>query len=239
MKTGESKFTKKAEEIKTVSLQSALDTVKQLEIKLTKFAQTHHKAIQTDPAFRHKFLSMCAPLGVDPLTTKKSFWSFLNMGDFYHELAVKVAEVCYAYRSRNGGIMSIKEVQGVLVGRGTKFRLNEVVSKYNEQDIIVAIGKLQKLGSGFRTVTVGNSIMVVSVPTELDNDHVQVIQLAQDVAEGITVDMVGEMTGWNEDRVKRALDLLLAEGMAWLDLYDGKEFFWFPSVWKDSLVEEM
>ena len=38
---------------------------------------------------------MCAPLGVDPLqASKKSFWSqLLGMGDFYHELAVKVAEV--------------------------------------------------------------------------------------------------------------------------------------------------
>ena len=57
------KYTKKAEEIKEVSLQSALVTVKQLEVKLTQFAKTHHNAIQQDPAFRHKFLSMCAPLG--------------------------------------------------------------------------------------------------------------------------------------------------------------------------------
>ena len=42
-----------------------------------------------------RFLQMCAPLGVDPLqASKKSFWSqLLGMGDFYHELAVKVAEV--------------------------------------------------------------------------------------------------------------------------------------------------
>ena len=160
------------------------------------------------------------------------------MGDFYHELAVKVAEVCYAYRSRNGGIMSIKEVQGVLVRRATKFRLNEGVSKYNEEDIIVAIDKLKQLGSGFRTVKVGNSVMVVSVPTELDNDHVHVIQLAQDVAQGITVDMVEDITDWDRDRVKRALDLLLAEGMAWIDHHDEKELYWFPSVWKDSLAAE-
>jgi ESCRT-II complex subunit VPS22 len=217
---------------------TTVETVKQLEEKLTTFAKTHHKAIATDPAFRQKFLSMCAPLGVDPLTSKKSFWSFLNMGDFYHELAVKVAEVCYAYRSKNGGIMSIKEVQGVLVSRGTKFRLNKVVSKYNEEDIIVAIEKLKQLGSGFRTVKVGNSVMVVSVPTELDNDHVHVIQVAQDVAQGITVEMVEGITGWDRDRVKRALDLLLAEGMAWIDHYNGEELYWFPSVWKDAMAPD-
>eukprot|EP01083_Nonionella_stella_P234436 825262_1 len=254
------KYTKKAEEIKEVSLQSAVSTVKQLEVKLTEFAKTHHKAIQQDPAFRHKFLSMCAPLGVDPLTSKKSFWSFLNMGDFYHELAVKVAEVCYAYKSKNGGIMALKEVRRVLNTRGTKFKLNANANvkrkgnhakgsdsstgsgKYSEDDIIVAIGKLSKLGSGFRTVLVGSTLMVLSVPTELDNDHVQVIQCAQTVfaerQEGISFDLVRDMTQWNDDRVKRALDLLLAEGMAWLDRFNGYEFYWFPSVWKEGMSEQ-
>ena len=106
--------------MKAISLQSALDTVESLEIKLTDFAKKHQTEIQNDPVFRQRyvqcalvsvrkpcniaktylcwicrFLQMCAPLGVDPLqASKKSFWSqLLGMGDFYHELAVKVAEV--------------------------------------------------------------------------------------------------------------------------------------------------
>jgi len=77
--------------------------------------------------------------------------------------------------------------------------------------------------------------MVISVPTELDNDHVQVIQLAQDISGGVTVDMVEDMTGWNRDRARRAMDLLLAEGMAWVDKFEGLEFYWFPSVWKETI----
>lgn len=86
---------KKADEMKAISLQSALDTVESLEIKLTDFAKKHQNEIQNDPVFRQRFLQMCAPLGVDPLqASKKSFWGqLLGMGDFYHELAVKVAEV--------------------------------------------------------------------------------------------------------------------------------------------------
>jgi hypothetical protein len=84
--------------------------------------------------------------------------------------------------------------------------------------------------------------MVLSVPTELDNDHVQVIQCAQTVfaerQEGISFDLVRDMTQWNDDRVKRALDLLLAEGMAWLDRFNGYEFYWFPSVWKEGMSEQ-
>jgi len=49
---------------------------------------------------------MCVPLGVDPLSTSKSFWgAMLGLGEFYYELSVKVAEVCIASRSRNGGII--------------------------------------------------------------------------------------------------------------------------------------
>ena len=44
--------------------------------------------------------------GVDPLSAEKGFWgSMLGIGEFYYELSVKVAEVCLASRSRNGGII--------------------------------------------------------------------------------------------------------------------------------------
>jgi len=77
----------KADEMKAMSIQSAMDTVRSLETKLTEFADKHRSEIQNDPAFRHQFLQMCAPLGVDPLLSKKSFWNgVLGMGDFYYEL---------------------------------------------------------------------------------------------------------------------------------------------------------
>lgn len=96
----------KADELKASDLASAIETIKKLEEKLTDFAKTHKYAIQHDPEFRAKFLEMCVPLGVDPLSTSKSFWgAMLGLGEFYNELSVKVAEVCIASRSRNGGII--------------------------------------------------------------------------------------------------------------------------------------
>ena len=83
-----------------------METVEKLEVKLAEFAKTHKHAIQHDPAFRARFLDMCAPLGVDPLSAEKGFWGgVLGIGEFYYELSVKVAEVCLASRSRNGGII--------------------------------------------------------------------------------------------------------------------------------------
>mmetsp|Transcript_13812 Transcript_13812/g.17428 ORF Transcript_13812/g.17428 Transcript_13812/m.17428 type:complete len:267 (+) Transcript_13812:14-814(+) len=244
---GGPKYQEKADEIKSVSLASAKETVKKLEEKLSTFAKKHKKEIQEDPAFRKKFLEMCAPLGVDPLSSQKGFWDgVLGIGEFYYELAVKVAEVCLASRTRNGGIMSIAEVQSILRKRGTKFRFSQESSstktgnnnsgcKYSREDIITAIGKLSKLKSGFKIVQVGSTTMVVSVPTELDEDHKEVMTIAQEIAGGITVQNVTRKTGWKEERAKRALDLLLSEGMAWFDKHKGLEYYWFPSVWRDGL----
>ena len=105
-RVGQNCYGKKAEELKATSLASAMETVEKLEVKLADFAKTHKHAIQHDPEFRAKFLDMCAPLGVDLLSAEKGFWgSMLGIGEFYYELSVKVAEVCLASRSRNGGII--------------------------------------------------------------------------------------------------------------------------------------
>ena len=46
---------KKADEMKAISLQNALDTVEQLETKLTEFAKKHQTEIQNDPVFRDRY----------------------------------------------------------------------------------------------------------------------------------------------------------------------------------------
>ena len=239
--------------MKAMSIQSAMDTVRSLETKLSDFAHKHRSEIQNDPAFRHEFLRMCAPLGVDPLLSKKSFWNgVLGMGDFYYELAVKVAEACLASRTRNGGIMSITEVQSILSKRTTKFDFagpstssskgskgkgKKSKQGYSEEDIKISIKKLAKLGNGFRTIQVGSSTMIVSVPTELNTDHMEVMTLAKNM-QCVTIEQVQDGTGWNEERAERALQLLLQEGMAWLDKHGGLEFYWFPSIWKEIMEEE-
>jgi hypothetical protein len=65
---------------------------------------------------------------------------------------------------------------------------------------------------------------------------VSVFQLAQEnKGQGLTVHDVVVRTGWSDERVKRSLDLLLSEGMAWLDFYNGEEYYWFPSLWKENM----
>ena len=49
---------KKADEMKAISLQSAIDTVEKLEIKLTEFAKKHQSEIQNDPVFRQRYVRL-------------------------------------------------------------------------------------------------------------------------------------------------------------------------------------
>ena len=231
------KLQKKADEMHALSIQTAVDTIEKLQIKLAEFAKKHQSEIQDDPAFRQQFLQMCAPLGVDPLVSQKGFWAKtlgVGIGDFYYELSVKVAEVCFATRAKNGGIVAVTEVCETLNRNrgGTKKKKKDL---YNTGDIAIAVRKLSTLGGGFRIVKVGQSDMIVSVPTELDSDHMEIMTLAQDGQGCVTVDDVKQRLSWNEDRVERALTLLLHEGMAWIDDFHGISFYWFPSVWKEKL----
>ena len=247
------KLKKKADEMHALSMQSAVDTVEKLQIKLADFAKKHQSDIQDDPAFRQQFLQMCAPLGVDPLMSQKGFWAKtlgVGIGDFYYELSVKVAEVCFATRTKNGGIMAVTEVCDTLNKnnnrRSNKSRTNNSTGSkksnkdqlYSQGDVTIAVKKLSTLGGGFRIIQVGKSDMIVSVPTELDNDHMEIMTLAQDGQGCVTVDDVKQQLHWTEDRVERAVTLLLHEGMAWKDDYHGISFYWFPSVWKEKMAME-
>jgi ESCRT-II complex subunit VPS22 len=231
----------KAAELQTASFERAVATIETLRTKVTDYLRAHEREFATDPAFRQRFLELCAPLGFDPLTIleknsakNKLFTIHKTVRNDYHLLAVHVAEVCLARRSSLGGMMSLSQLQQSLQNK-----TNKTVSA---SDIQVAIQKLRQLGGGFRTVTVGTTIMVVSVPQELDGDHMQVLTLAaieSDAASdscGITVRNIMDRTSWTRERAQQCVDLLLQQGMAWVDEYQGEFYYWFPSIWQDSNI---
>lgn len=125
-------------------------------------------------------------------------------------------------------------MKDVLTQRGTKFKFadSKKKSNYSEEDIITSVKKLSKLGSGFRTIKIGQSIMIVSVPEELDDDHMKVMDIAENNNFGpygmVTASHLKSALSWDEERAKRSLDLLLGKGMAWLDDNKGVKSYWFP-----------
>ncbi|KAF2285766.1 hypothetical protein GH714_007715 [Hevea brasiliensis] len=177
--------------------------------------------------FRAQFHEMCAKVGVDPLASNKGFWAeLLGIGDFYYELGVQIVEICLATRSHNGGLINLQELCMLL--RQKRKTDREAVS---EDDCLRAISKLKILGSGFEVISVGKRKLVRSVPTELNKDHNEILELAQ--AQGyVTVDEVEGRLSWTSGRATDALDTLLDEGLAMIDdgHKDGKRRYWFPCV---------
>ncbi|CAF2072184.1 unnamed protein product [Brassica napus] len=173
---------------------------------------------------------MCAKVGVDPLASNKGFWAeLLGIGDFYYELGVQIIEVCMLTRSLNGGLISLQELCNHLRQRRKKD--SEAV---NEDDCLRAISKLKVVEAGKPDRLNLNSTkkkLVRSVPTELNKDHNQILELAQ--GQGfVTVEQVRRRLSWTSGRVIDALETLLEEGFAMIDngIKDGKCQHWFPCV---------
>ncbi|QDZ18128.1 EAP30/Vps36 vacuolar sorting-associated protein [Chloropicon primus] len=193
---------------------------------LEDFAFRHKEDIKKDPIFRKHFHEMCASIGVDPLASNKGMWSeLLGFGDFYYELGVQAVEACMAERPLNGGLMEIEE----LVVRVNK-RRGHKVDAVSKDDVVQAIRKLGKLGSGFKLLNIGTRTVVQSVPGELNRDHNQVLSQAESQGGWVRGVDLEKSLGFTPDRVQQALQALLNEGQAWVDdgHEDGERRYWFP-----------
>ncbi|KAF8389314.1 hypothetical protein HHK36_026007 [Tetracentron sinense] len=122
----------------------------------------------------------------------------------YVHAGVQIVDICLATRPLNGGLINLQELRGLVCQRRKIAR--EAVS---EDDCLRAISKLkvlycftnpqlvfdvifllecndicgawifQVLGNGFEVISVGKKKLVRSVPTELNKDHNEILELAQ------------------------------------------------------------
>lgn len=197
---------------------------------LEDFAMKHKSAIRSDPHFRQDFQVMCSQIGVDPLASTKGFWAeILGVGDFYYELGVQIIEICIQTRPENGGLISMPELLTRLRQKQSRSRQEASVD-----DVRRAVSKLKVLGGGFKLLQVGHSTMVVSVPVELNQDHSQVLAVAQHHGGEVSFEILLEELHWDENRARRTLDRLTSEGMAWVDDQAGARTFWFMSIWLEA-----
>ncbi|KAF2288746.1 hypothetical protein GH714_012218 [Hevea brasiliensis] len=150
-----------------------------------------------------------------------------------HKTGVQIVEICLATRPHNGGLTNLQELCTLL--RQKRKSDCEAVS---EDDCLRAIRKLKILGSSFEVISVGKRKLVRSVPTELNRDHNEILELAQ-AQRYVTVDEVERRLSWTSGRATDALDTLLDEGLAMIDdgLEDGKRPYWFPCVSSISFQE--
>ncbi|KAG0501518.1 hypothetical protein HPP92_001590 [Vanilla planifolia] len=146
--------------------------------------------------------------------------------DIWYIRGVQIVEICLATRSHNGGLINLQELCILLTQRRKTAR--EAIS---EDDCLRAISKLKILGSGFEVISIGRKKLIRSVPTELNKDHNEILELAQ--GQGyVTVEEVEKRLSWPSGRAMDALETLLKEGLAMIDdgHKDGRRRYWFPCV---------
>lgn len=98
-------FTEVGDKLAELQISHVSSQLEVFRTNLQQFAIKHKHSIKKDPEFRKKFQIMCSKIGVDPLASKKGFWSeLLDVGDFYYELAVQIIEVCIITRFVPNGL---------------------------------------------------------------------------------------------------------------------------------------
>jgi len=233
-KATESKFKEKGSELASDQLRNLSEQMETFRGRLEEFASKYRHDIRKNGQFRRQFQEMCASVGVDPLASSKGFWAEkLGVGDFYYELGVQIIEICMATNHRNGGIISLDDLLQRLIRSRNRSRKEEITS----DDILRAVGKLKSLGSGFAAISVGDGRYIIqSVPSELTMDHARILEAAQHNSGHVTVKFLMEKFSWDSARAERAIEHLMKEGIAWVDLAtpDRTPEYYFPALYNQS-----
>ncbi|POM77318.1 Vacuolar sorting protein SNF8 [Phytophthora palmivora] len=72
--------------------------------------------------------------------------------------------------------------------------------------------------------------MVVTVPVVLSQDHSTILALAQTTGGMVNVSILARELQWDKKRSMLALNVLLREGMTWLDEQTSEPSYFFPSI---------
>lgn len=228
-KLEQEKYKDKGNEIQENQFEQMTKQLDVFRVNLEEFATKHKNEIRKNAQFRKQFQEMCASIGVDPLASGKGFWSVLGIGDFYYELAVQIVEVCLSTNDKNGGLISLNELRSRLIKARGQGKQHQEIS---QDDLLRAAQKLNIFGSGFSVLPVGkNQYMVQSVPGELSMDHTAILQLMNNLNEAsVSASILKIKLNWMEDRATKALDYMLKEGLAWIDLQSAEKLYYFPSL---------
>jgi ESCRT-II complex subunit VPS22 len=149
-------FSEVGEQLTEANLAHVSAQLELFRANLQQFAVQHKSSIKKDPDFRRKFQVMCAKIGVDPLASKKGFWSeLLDVGDFYYELAVQIIEVCILTRPKNGGLIGMSDLLRLLAKKR-----GPAMQQVSDDDVKRAVQKLNVLGEGFRLIDMEARTMV-------------------------------------------------------------------------------
>ena len=211
------KYAALGKELEVSKLSSVRELLSEFQEALMQFATKHRTRINSDPEFRLQFHAMCRNAGVDPLASNRGIWAnVLGIGDFYFELGIVIIEICLKVRAQYGGLISVADLLDRIRSSAKGGSRKEVSSA----DINRAVEKISVLGNGFRIVQIMGNPMVLSLPMELNKDHEDIINEAQD--EGfVNEQSMSRSCGWSSERFNITIRPLLQDGIVWLDIHKG------------------
>lgn len=142
----------------------------------------------------------------------------LGLGDWTHELAVQVVDICVSTRTMNGGLIPLSELIRLI----TKLRGVEA-GAIGEDDVERAIQSLEPLGAGYEVIALASSgrargkKMVRSVPGALDPSQSPVLALAQEIGGFVTEEMLIQSERWTRAKTRAVLEGMVRDGICWVD----------------------
>jgi ESCRT-II complex subunit VPS22 len=209
-----------ARSIDADNIKKARALLEQFQTILRQFATKHKDKIHKDPDFRESFTKMCDALGVDPLQSRGGFWAkALQIGDFYHELSVKIIDVCDPLKRKYGPLIPLSDV---ILAVARTYGPNP--PKISASDIGRALKSLKDIGHGYEVVEHGTRGFVKTVAFESDRDGSDLLELAKDTG----YFQYCKKAIMTEARFRAAVTALLNEGMIWVDRPDpeGPPLYW-------------
>jgi ESCRT-II complex subunit VPS22 len=137
------------------------------------------------------------------------------VSDFYYELAVQIIEICNSMQERTGGLIYLDQVLEKI-----KRVRNRFVNEVSLDDCRRAIKKLDVFGNAFTLIPMGNGRYVIqSLPDGMNNDHSQVLKLAETNNGLVTSRLLLDQLKWDLYRIESVLNFLIKEGIVWIDVH--------------------
>jgi ESCRT-II complex subunit VPS22 len=116
-------------------------------------------------------------------------------------------------QERTGGLIYLDQV----LDRIKKVR-SRFVNEVSLDDCRRAIKKLDVFGNAFTLIPMGNGrYMIQSLPDGMNNDHSQVLKLAETNNGLVTRMLLLEQLKWDLYRAENVLNFLIKEGIVWID----------------------
>ena len=133
-------------------------------------------------------------------------------------LGVVVIDICLRTRNRNGGIIPISEVLTTI--NSGRIKKNRIQSDISVDDIIRAVEKLSILGNEFKILKLMKTVLIVSVPIELNRDHEGIFGVILD--NGYVSEKIMRIQyNWSVERFNIAVYSLMQDGILWVDNFEG------------------